>query len=360
MSKKPPVRPPPRGRGATFNPANRYHSTETVPEDDGWGSLGAEGTASLTTTVAMDASRSIISYNSSPDIPFDRSINPYRGCEHGCVYCYARPSHAWLGLSPGLDFESRLFYKADAANLLRRELANKNYRPADIALGANTDAYQPVERKLGVTREILEVLTHCRHPVSIITKSTLVERDIDLLAEMAQQDLTAVHLSITTLNPDLARTLEPRAAAPERRLKVIEQLASAGVSVGVMAAPVIPGLTDAELETILDRARDCGATFANYSLLRLPMEVAPLFRHWLDLYYPDQAQRVLAILRDIRNGADNDARFGSRMWGEGPFANLIAQRFSLARRRFKYTEPPALNVDRFLPPQKDRSQLSLF
>ncbi len=359
MSNKPPTRPAPRGRGATYNPANRYHSTETVAEDDGWGSLDAE-TETLATTLEVDSSRSVITYNSSPDIPFDRSINPYRGCEHGCIYCYARPSHAWLGLSPGLDFESRLFYKADAANLLRKELAHKNYRPAQIALGANTDAYQPVERRLGITRKILGVLADCRHPVAIVTKSTLVERDIDLLTGMAQDGLSAVHISITTLDARLARSLEPRAAAPQRRLKIIERLAEAGIPVGVMVAPVIPGLGDAELETILSRAGDCGATFANYSLLRLPGEVAPLFRQWLDQHYPDHARRVLAILRDTRKGADNDARFGSRMSGEGPFASLIAQRFSLAKRRCGYNEPPALETDRFLPPAADQAQLSLF
>jgi DNA repair photolyase len=359
MQNGPPGAPPKQRRGATFNPANRYHETETVALDDGWDNL-AEEPETLLTSLSVDASRSILSRNDSPDIPFDRSINPYRGCEHGCIYCYARPSHAWLGLSPGLDFESRLFYKPDAAKLLRRELGRRGYTPSPVALGANTDAYQPAERRLAITRTILEVLAETRHPVTIITKSALVERDQDLLTDMAGDRLATVHVSLTTLDAGLARTLEPRAASPLRRLRAITALAEAGIPVGVMLAPVIPGLTDAHMERILSAARDAGATFAGYTLLRLPGEVSSLFRDWLSHHHPEKAARVMGILRDTRNGEDNDARFGRRMVGRGPFAEMLGRRFTLACKRLGYGSPPELVCDRFHPPTATRAQMELF
>ena len=348
-----------RGRGAAYNPPNRFLAAETEACDDGWGALDAPPEP-LVTTLAQDASRSIIATNDSPDVPFDRSVNPYRGCEHGCIYCYARPSHAWLGLSPGLDFESRLFYKPEAAALLRGELARRGYRPAPLALGANTDAYQPAERTLGITRGILSVLAETRHPVTIVTKSALVERDIDRLKDLARDSLAAVQLSITTLDAELARALEPRAPTPRRRLTTIARLADAGIHVGVMVAPVIPGLTDADMERILADARDAGAEFAGYVLLRLPREVSPLFRDWLSRHRPEQADRVLGILRDLRNGADNDTRFGSRMTGQGPYAQIIARRFEVAARRLGFGGTSELRCDLFLPPSAGDTQLRLF
>jgi len=359
MKNRPPGAPSKQRRGATFNPANRYNETEAVPVDDGWGSL-AEPSEPLLTSLGVDASRSILSRNDSPDIAFDRSINPYRGCEHGCIYCYARPSHAWLGLSPGLDFESRLFYKPDAAKLLRRELGRRGYTPSPLALGANTDAYQPVERRLGLTRAILGVLAETRHPATIITKSALVERDQDLLTDMAEERLATVHISLTTLDAGLARSLEPRAAAPARRLRTIAALANSGIPVGVMLAPVIPGLADSDMERILAAARDAGATFAGYTLLRLPGEVSVLFRDWLSHHHPEKAARVMGILRDIRNGEDNDARFGRRMVGRGPFAEMLGHRFALACKRHGYGPPPELACDRFRPPTAPRAQMDLF
>ena len=348
-----------RGRGAGFDPANRYSTTETVPVDDGWGSPD-EKPEPLHTTLTVDATRSIIARNDSPDVPFDRSINPYRGCEHGCIYCYARPSHAWLGLSPGLDFESRLLYKPDAAELLRRELGARNYRAAPVALGANTDAWQPVEREQRITRGVLQVLAETRHPVTIVTQSALVERDIDLLGEMAADGLASVMVSITTLDHELARRLEPRAPGPRRRLRTIRALADAGIPTGAMVAPVIPGLTDADIERILGAAAEAGATSAGYVLLRLPHEVAPLFRDWLDRHYPEKARRVMGMVQATRGGQANDARFGSRMTGQGDFAGLVARRFALARRRLGLNDPAELNCDLFRPPQKDSGQMTLF
>jgi DNA repair photolyase len=358
MSIRPPT--PPRGRGARSNPDNRFaaHSHELV--DDGWGGPD-EAPPPLRTILTKDSCRTIINYNRSPDVGFDRSVNPYRGCEHGCVYCFARPSHAYLGLSPGLDFESRLFYKPNAAMLLRQELSAPAYRCAPIAVGINTDAYQPVERKLGITREVLEVLRECDHPFTLVTKSWLVERDIDLLAEMAQKHLVQVMVSITTLRHDLARTMEPRAAAPSRRLKTIERLNQAGIPVGVLVAPLIPVLTDSEMETILSRARAAGAGGAGYVLLRLPHEVKDLFREWLTAHEPTKAEHVMQRLRDSRGGRDYDAEFGTRMRGTGVFADLIAKRFRIAYERLAYGEDATLETGLFhAPRQQSRFQLELF
>jgi DNA repair photolyase len=351
---------PARGRGAVGNPDNRYAEHRREAMDDGW---HRESPPPLKTRVQVDASRTIISHNRSPDVPFDRSINPYRGCEHGCIYCYARPTHAWLGLSPGLDFESRLFYKPDAGRQLTRELSKPNYAPATLVLGANTDPYQPVEQRLRVTREILEVLAACRHPVVLTTKSGLILRDLDLLAEMAGQRLAAVNVSITTLEPALARRLEPRAAAPARRLEVVRTLAEAGVPVGVLVAPLIPAINDHELERILAAAKAAGASRAETLLLRLPLELKDLFQDWLATHYPDRAERVLSLIRQCREGELNDARFGTRMSGTGPYADLLRQRFDLAVRRQglnRHTEPWDLDVTRFQPPRRQGNQLTLF
>ncbi|TCJ15787.1 PA0069 family radical SAM protein [Parasulfuritortus cantonensis] len=351
-------RPPPPGRGATGNPGNRYAAHAREACDDGWGSLDAEPPP-LRTELLVDRSRTVISYNQSPDVPFDRSINPYRGCEHGCVYCFARPTHAWLGLSPGLDFESRLFHKPDAPAVLRGELAKPGYRCAAIALGINTDAYQPVERRLGLTRAIIEVLAEHGHPFTVVTKSALIERDLDLLGPLAARGLVQVAISVTTLDRHLARTLEPRAAAPERRLETLRRLAAAGVPVTALVAPVIPFLNDHELEAILAAAHAAGARDAGYALVRLPLEVKELFRDWLALHAPLKAERVLNRLRDCRAGKDNDSRFGSRMRGEGEYADLIARRFALARRRLAFPGVAALDCSQFRVPGR-AEQLDLF
>lgn len=357
MSKRPPLAL--RGRGARSNPDNRFAAHAREDFDDGWGSLDAEAPP-LRTVLGEDTSRTVITYNRSPDVDFDRSINPYRGCEHGCVYCFARPSHAYLGLSPGLDFESRLFYKPEAATLLRAELAAPSYRCAPIAVGINTDAYQPVERRLHITRAVLEVLRDCHHPFTIVTKSCLVERDLDILAAMAQEHLVQVMVSVTTLRHDVARKLEPRASAPARRLETIARLNAAGVPVGVLVAPLIPVLTDSELERILARAREAGATTAGYVLLRLPHEVKDLFREWLAEHAPTQADHVMQRIRDSRGGRDYDPAFGTRMRGTGLFADMLAQRFRAAHVRMGFAEGEQLDCSRFLPPREDRSQLELF
>jgi DNA repair photolyase len=320
-----------KGRGALSNPAGRFEPTQIQSVDDGWYQEALP--ESIATSVEPDRARSIITTNESPDIAFEYSINPYRGCEHGCVYCYARPSHAYMGLSAGLDFETKLFYKEDAANLLERELARAAYVCKPITLGANTDPYQPIEKRLTVTRSILAVLARCRHPVSIITKGTLITRDIDLLADMARDDLAWVAVSLTTLNPETKRTLEPRAASPEARLRVIRQLSDAGVPVSVMVAPVVPAITDHELERLLEAARAAGARTAGYVLLRLPYEVKTLFREWLTQHYPDRAQHVMSLVNELRGGRDNDPNFGTRMRGTGPFAELLRKRFEVACRR---------------------------
>jgi len=338
-----------KGRGACSNPAGRYEPWAVEPADDGW--PVDEPDPAPRTTVEWDRARSVIARNGSPDVPFDRSVNPYRGCEHGCIYCYARPSHARLGLSPGLDFETRLYAKADAARLLREALARPGYRCAPIALGANTDPYQPVERRLRITRAILEVLAECRHPVMVTTKSAAVERDLDLLADMAREGLAEVAISVGTLDPGLARRLEPRATAPARRIEAIRRLSAAGVPVRVLCAPVIPALNDHELERVLAAAAEAGARAAGYVLLRLPGEVRGLFEEWLAVHYPDRARRVLNALRAARGGHLSDARFGRRMTGEGEYARLLARRFALAARRHGLDGGlPPLDATRFRPP----------
>lgn len=356
MSKRLPQ--PLKGRGADSNPDNRFLSYQVEAIDDGWGSLDAPVDA-LRTSLQADRSRSVINYNDSPDIPFDRSINPYRGCEHGCVYCFARPTHAYLGLSPGLDFETRLFYKDNAVALLEQELARPGYRCAPLALGINTDAYQPVERRLGLTRQLLEVLAAHGHPLSIVTKSALIERDLDLLTELAARGLVHVMVSITTLQRDLARRLEPRAAAPQRRLQTVQTLAAAGVPVGVLVAPLIPVLTDSELETILQAAHAAGAAAAGYVLLRLPHEVKTLFQDWLTVHRPLSAGHVMNRVRDCRGGKDYDARFGTRMRGEGVFAELLAKRFRKAYRDLGFPGLPDLETDAFRVPGA-AAQMQLF
>ena len=353
------------GRGAISNRAGRFERLHGTAIDDGW-RTGQEDDPQprLDTTVTFDQSKSIIARNDSPDIGFDRSINPYRGCEHGCVYCFARPTHAWLGLSPGLDFETRLFAKPDAAGLLERELARPGYQPRPIAMGTNTDPYQPVERRLKVTRSILEVLAAHEHPVSITTKSALVARDLDLLAPMAEKGLASVAVSVTTLDADLAMKMEPRAARPERRLETIRMLAAAGLPVTVMAAPMIPALNDHELEAILIRARQAGAVHAGYILLRLPLELKDLFGEWLSTHYPDRKQRILSRLRQMRGGELYESRFGSRMRGRGHDAKLLEERFRITFRQQGYVEDRTLlDSTRFRKPNLQEvrdGQLNLF
>ena len=321
------------GRGAVTNPADRFAATAAVPFDDGWATLEQEPPPPLPTTLIRDATRSALSWNTSPDIGFDRALNPYRGCEHGCIYCYARPTHAYLGYSPGLDFETKLVFKPDIAALLEKELRKPGYSARPIALGSNTDPYQPVERTLQLTRAVLEVLDRFNHPVTIVTKSAGVLRDLDILTRLAARRLVRVAVSVTTLDAALARRMEPRAATPSRRLAAIAGLAAAGVPAGVMAAPMIPGLNDAELERILDAAAAAGATSAAYVLLRLPHELREMFSAWLDQHMPDRARHVLALVRQTRDGALSDGQFHSRMTGAGPYAALLAQRFARAARR---------------------------
>jgi DNA repair photolyase len=337
-----------RGRAATGNPANRFHAMHSEAVDDGWSR--EHEPPRLDTTLAVDSCRTVITRNSSPDVPFDRSINPYRGCEHGCIYCFARPTHAWLDLSPGLDFETRLFYRPDAAALLREELSHPAYRCAPVAIGANTDAYQPVERRLGLTREILEVMVETSHPCVIITKSSLVERDMDLLAALAEKGLVQVMVSLTTLDRQLARCMEPRAASPQRRLGIIRRLADKGIPAGVLAAPVVPVLTDPELESLLKSAREAGAQSAGYILLRLPHEVKTLFRDWLDVNYPQRAAHVMNAVRETRGGRENDPRFGARQTGSGVLADMIASRFRLAVKRLQFPGPGGLDCRAFRSP----------
>ena len=348
-----------KGRGAVSNASGRFESRQYVDFDDGWD--GPRDEARPKTEILTDTSRGVLVYNQSPDLPFDRSVNPYRGCEHGCIYCFARPTHAYLGLSPGLDFETRLLCKPDAAALLEEALRKPGYEPAPLALGVNTDAYQPLERRLEITRSVLDVLRRYRHPVAIVTKSALIERDIDLLAEMARDRLVSVHVSVTTLDRELARKLEPRAAAPERRLRTIGALAEAGIPVAVLAAPVIPVLTDPELDSILAAARRAGAESASYILLRLPLEVAELFRQWLQEHYPLKADHVMTRVRDTRGGKDYDGRFGLRMRGSGAFADMIAQRFALACRKLNLqARDYDLNRAAFRVVEQSGDQLALF
>src|SRR5580698_10088232 len=330
---------PLKGRGAASNPTGRFDSLSIEKIHDGW--YEEETPDSVAETVLPDSARSVITTNNSPDVGFDQSINPYRGCSHGCVYCFARPTHAYLGLSPGLDFETKLFYKADAVKILEAELAKPKYVCKPIALGINTDGYQPLEKRLEITRGILGVLARCRHPVTIVTKSALVLRDTDLLADLARDGLVEVMLSITSLSNDIKRTLEPRAASPEARLRVIRQLHQAGIPVGVLVAPVIPAITDHELEDILAAAREAGAGSAGYVLLRLPHEVKILFREWLAAHYPDRAKHVMSLINQSRGGKDYDSQFGTRMRGTGPYADLLRTRFQLARRKLGFNESHA-------------------
>ncbi|MFC3168332.1 PA0069 family radical SAM protein [Paracoccus fontiphilus] len=348
-----------KARGADTRPEGRFEAQRRVHEADGWDI--PEDDRLLRTEVVTERPRSIITRNTSPDISFDRSINPYRGCEHGCIYCYARPTHAYLGLSPGLDFETRITAKPDAAVLLARELARPSYRPAPIALGTNTDPYQPVESKLAIMPGILRVLSDWNHPVTLVTRGQTVLRDLDLWAELAAKGMAAVGVSVTTLDADLARALEPRAPAPATRLRMIRRLAAAGVPVRVMVAPVIPVLTEPEIEAILTAAREAGATTASMIPLRLPLEVAPLFRDWLLRHRPGMAAHVMNRVAAMRGGRDNDPRFGHRFRGEGVEAQLALQRFRLARRRLGYdTGSAPLDCSRFGPPPRAGDQLSLF
>ncbi len=349
-----------KGRGATSNVPGRFDALNLEQTDDGW--YRDEIVENLTETVLPDRARSVITSNDSPDVGFEVSINPYRGCSHGCIYCFARPTHSYLGLSPGLDFETKLFYKADAVNLLEAELARPKYVCKTIALGINTDGYQPLEKRLEVTRGILGVLARCRHPVTIVTKSALIIRDLDLLSDLAKDRLVSVMLSITSLSADIKRTLEPRTASPQARLRVIQQLSAAGVPVGVLIAPVIPAITDHEIEDILSAARSAGATRAGYVLLRLPHELKILFREWLAEHYPDRAKHVMSLINQARGGKDYDSQFGTRMRGTGPYAELLRTRFDLAKRKLGFLgaeERYDLDTTLFRPPRPDTPQLEL-
>ncbi len=377
---------PIKGRGATNNMQGRYEVDQRASFDDGWtdsvreietvdeGDEGAATPRKLRTIVTEERAKSILNRHNSPDLPFNVTLNPYRGCEHGCIYCFARPSHSYLGLSPGLDFESRIFAKVNAPELLIQALAQASYRVEPIALGVNTDAYQPCERELGLTRRILQVLHDYEHPVALITKSSLIERDIDLLAAMAHKRQAVAAVTITTLDPVIARTLEPRAAAPARRLRTIRALTDAGIPVSVSVAPMIPFITEPDLERVIDAAAEAGAVRASYIVLRLPWEVAPLFKSWLDAHFPERAQRVMNRVREMHGGADYDARFGARMRGEGVWADLVRQRFEKAVARVGLQQRGSLtnlDVSRFTPPlfvgrgeekktKNDIPQLSLF
>lgn len=354
---------PRKGRGAVTNASGRYERYVQERVDDGWHRPETPDDAEppLRTTVAIDSSRTVIARNQSPDVPFDRSINPYRGCEHGCVYCFARPTHAYLGLSPGLDFESRLFAKPDAPGLLRRELARRGYACRPIALGTNTDPYQPVERDRRITRGILEVLAEHDHPLTIVTKSDLVVRDLDILGPMAAKGLASVSLSVTSLDRELSRLMEPRAPTPEKRLAAVRACAEAGVPAGVLVAPVVPAVNDDEIEAILGRARDAGASHAAWVLLRLPLEIKDLVEEWLRAHFPDRAERVLSLVRQSRGGALYRAEWGKRMSGEGPYAHMIAQRFRRACQQAGLAgRSPKLDTSLFALPDGPARQMSLF
>ena len=345
---------PIKGRGAASRPSGRFEKQVRVGQDDGWGSVyeDADALPPLATTVTEERARSIVSHNQSPDVGFDQSINPYRGCEHGCVYCFARPTHAYLDLSPGLDFETRLYAKTNAVERVREEIAKPGHRPTPIALGINTDGYQPIEKRYALTRGVLEVLAEARHPVHIVTKSALVLRDLDLLAPMAAQGLAQVHLSVTTLDNRLSARMEPRAAAPHTRIRTIAALHEAGVPVGVLVAPVIPMITDHELEAILVAARAAGAASAGYVLLRLPHELTDIWREWLQLHYPERAAHVLSLIQQMRGGKDYDSRFGTRMRGLGPCADLLRQRFATAHRRLGFGDLPPFDETLFRRPSR--------
>ena len=347
---------PPRGRGTASNPHNRFAPTRSVAEDDGW--FQDETPPSRATEVRRETAKTVITRNNSPDVGFDRSVNPYRGCEHGCIYCFARPSHAYWDLSPGIDFETKLIAKTNLASRLEQELQKPGYVPQPIALGVNTDAYQPIEREQRLTRQALEILLRYRHPVHIITKGSLILRDLDLLSELASQRLVSVAISLTTLDDELKRIMEPRAASPAARLRVMRTLHEAGVPVSVMCAPMIPMINDMELERLLEAARDAGARSAGYVLLRLPLEIADLFEEWLQAHFPERAAHVMSLIRQSRGGKNYDSQFGSRMRGEGQFAALLAQRFRLARRKFGLDnrDYQGLDCSLFAPPG---AQLSL-
>ncbi len=348
-----------RGRGAGINPAGRFEPVAREVFDDGWTTL--EDLPAFKTDVQVEKPRTIITRNDSPDISFDRSINPYRGCEHGCIYCFARPTHSYMGLSAGLDFEARLFAKPDAARLLERELAKPGYQAKTIAIGTNTDPYQPIEKQWRIMREVLEVLEAANHPVGIVSKSALVVRDIDILSRMAEKGLAKVALSVTTLDAHLARSMEPRASTPTLRLQAIRKLNDAGIPANVMMGPVIPGINDHEIERILDAAYAQGAREAGYVLLRLPLEVAPLFKDWLLRNYPDRYRHVMSLVRSMRDGKDYDAEWGKRMRGTGPYAWQIGRRFEIAARKLGFnSKRHHLRTDLFEPVQKGGKQLSLF
>ena len=350
----------PKGRGAVSNASGRYEREAREPFDDGWGEADPSP-PKLKTTLIKDASRTIIATNDSPDISFDRSVNPYRGCEHGCIYCYARPSHAWWGYSAGLDFESRLFFKPGAADLLEKTFLKPSYRPEPLLIGANTDSYQPVETRLRITRALLETCLKFKHPVSVITKSASITRDLDLLGDLAEQGLAKAAVSITTLDRKLARSMEPRAATPERRLEAVAALSAAGVPVTVMTAPIIPGLTCHEIETLLQRSAEAGAQSAGYVLLRLPLEVRDLFTEWLEAERPNASGKIMSLIRQTRGGKDYDARWTVRGVGEGPVAELIAKRFRVAASKHGLDRPRTiLRCDLFERPMERDGQMSLF
>jgi DNA repair photolyase len=347
-----------RGRGARVNPGARFDSQAKSYVDDGWETLAEP--QKLRTEIFTETPKTIIARNQSPDISFDRSINPYRGCEHGCVYCYARPTHAYMGLSPGLDFESKLFVKPNAAALLREELTATNYQPATIALGANTDPYQPIERDYRITRQVIEVLQEFNHPFGIVTKSASVLRDLDVLQPMAAKGLVKVAISLTTLDSDLARRMEPRASTPMKRLSALEILSKAGIPTVVMMGPIIPGLNDAEIENVLKAARNAGVREAGYTMLRLPLEVKEIFKDWLEKEYPDRAAKVMALVKSVRGGKENDPNFGTRMSGQGPYAWTIGRRFQLAAQRLGLnTNRVKLRTDLFAKPPRPGEQMSL-
>ena len=360
LGQVPPERRP--GRGAASNESGRYEREARLAVDDGCGALEAEeALAPLKTEVTVERPKTIITRNDSPDIPFERSINPYRGCEHGCVYCYARPTHAYMGLSPGLDFETRLFAKDGAASLLEHELSAPNYAPKVIAIGTNTDPYQPIERRHRIMRDVLEVLSKAQHPVVITTKSALCTRDIDLLAPMAAKGLARVALSVTTLDRRLARSMEPRASTPERRLEAIRQLSEAGIPTTVMVAPIIPGVTDSEIETILERAYEAGARSAGYVMLRLPLEVQDIFGQWLLENAPAKYRRVMNLMRSMREGKLYDSSWGTRMTGSGPYAGITGRRFEAAAQRLEFNQNRTrLRTDLFKAPTRPGGQMSLF
>jgi DNA repair photolyase len=349
-----------RGRAARSNSSSRFNAHALEVFDDGWDDL-TPLSVQVRTSLSPMKSKTVITRNTSPDVGFDRSINPYRGCEHGCIYCFARPAHAYLGLSPGQDFETQLYFKPNAGEMLKRELSRKSYKPAVVHLGADTDPYQPAERQLKITRSLLDILEQFGHPVSLISKSDLILRDLDILQRLGERGLIRVAISITTLDRTLARKMEPRAATPSKRLKAIEGLASAGIPVKVLFAPTIPGLNDQELEAVLSAAASVGATSAGYILLRLPREISTLFKEWLDAEVPDRASRIMSLVRQMRNGLEYDSHFGTRMFGKGPMAQLLSQRFDLARRRFGLDgpqHPPPLDL--FSVPKAADNQGDLF